>query len=235
MNDYSLHLMFSRCLEAGPGLGAALLTGFAASLHCLAMCGGLSASLALRFPSKPAGVLAGGGTARISLRALVEAQTARIGVYAVFGAVAGAVGHGLKAGPLPVDMLEVMSWASAAVLVTIGLSIAGLAPVSGLAARLAAPLTRRLHHLHRFGPAGLGMVWGLMPCSMVYLMTLYAGMSGGALSGAALMAAFGIATLPALTAAAAGADIFTRLGQTKTLRLAAGGALAGLGILGAAL
>lgn len=50
----------------------------------------------------------------------------------------------------------------------------------------------------------LGMLWGWLPCGMVYSVLAGAAVSGDAVNGAAIMAAFGAGTLPLLLALGAG-------------------------------
>ncbi|NNM13520.1 MAG: sulfite exporter TauE/SafE family protein, partial [Gammaproteobacteria bacterium] len=44
----------------------------------------------------------------------------------------------------------------------------------------------------------LGMLWGLIPCALVYTMLLTATVSGTVSQGAGIMFAFGLGTLPAM-------------------------------------
>jgi len=65
----------------------------------------------------------------------------------------------------------------------------------------ALPILRPL--LHRPGPPGritLGLVWGLVPCALVYSVFPLAFFAGGHWQGAAVMLAFGLGTLPNLAA-----------------------------------
>lgn len=224
---HALHLILSQCSEQALGLASGFVAGFASSLHCLAMCGGIAAAIGLR--GAPAG--APRGAVPISRAIfLIQAQLARVAVYIAMGAVAGLAGTAIASGESSAAGLAVLRWLSAAVLVTMGLSIAGWAPFQGLGARLASPLTRRLHHLHRFGAPGLGAVWGLMPCSMVYLMTAYAALTGSPAQGALVMAGFGLGTIPMLTAAAIGASAFADLARSTPARIGAGALLIGFGV-----
>lgn len=223
---HTLHALMSQCSDGTLGFASGLVAGFGASLHCLAMCGGIAAALSMR--GAPAGA---GGMGVLASRAaiLAQAQAGRITVYVVFGAIAGLAGTSIASGETSAPGLAVLRWLSAAVLVTMGLSVAGWAPLQGTGARLAAPLTRRLHHLHRFGAPGLGAVWGLMPCSMVYLMTVYAALTGSAAQGALVMAGFGLGTVPMLMAAGSGASAFASLTRSPAARIVAGLALIGFG------
>jgi len=52
-------------------------------------------------------------------------------------------------------------------------------------------------HIYRQA-AAYGLLWGLMPCAMVYTMLLYASFAGSFVYGGLVMFAFGLGTLPAL-------------------------------------
>jgi len=60
------------------------------------------------------------------------------------------------------------------------------------------PLLARQGHGPRFA---LGLVWGLVPCALIYSVLPLALFAGGAWQGAAVMLAFGAGTLPNLVAA----------------------------------
>ena len=175
---------------------AGLIAGLAASVHCLAMCGGVAAAVAVN-----AGAARG---AAGKTWVLIQAQLARVAVYIALGIAAGAVGWGFHGDPDAGAAHAVLRWLAALTLVIAAYAVAEIPLFGGaaghFAAKLASPVYRRLHHLHRFGPAGLGAAWGLMPCAMVYIATFYAGVSGGPLQGALIMAGFGLGTIPALTA-----------------------------------
>ena len=72
-------------------------------------------------------------------------------------------------------------------------------------------------------PLLLGLLWGWLPCGLVYSLLLAAAVAGGPVRGAATMVAFGLGTVPAMAGLA---FIGTRLPRP-------GGALAR--VLGAAL
>jgi len=211
---------------------AGLIAGLSSSAHCLAMCGGIAAAIALRSgqPGAPPW-----RTALGRARVIGEASAARIIVYVALGAVAGALGWGLsEAGPGPAIRI-LARYLSALVLIAAALTVLEIplfgGRLGGLTARVSAPLTRRLHHLHRFGAAGLGLAWGLTPCAMVYLATFYAGLSGSAAQGALVMAGFGLGTAPALIALGAGAGALPALARSAWLKAVAAAALVALAVL----
>jgi sulfite exporter TauE/SafE len=181
-------------------LFAALVAGLVGSTHCLGMCGGIAGALGV---SARAATDAGPGAALYTLLFNIG----RISSYTLIGALAGWLGAGLmSAADLP-------AWSAAArgltgaLMVLIGLQIAfgwsllRFVEESGARfwARLA-PVARRLLPLRTPRQAlMLGMLWGWLPCGLVYSILLMALLAGDPAGSALLMAAFGLGTLPAMT------------------------------------
>ncbi len=68
-----------------------------------------------------------------------------------------------------------------------------------------------------------GMVWGWLPCGLVYSMLIMALSAGGALEGGLVMLAFGLGTLPNLLLMGTFVFFFTRLARNNLVRKVAGG------------
>lgn len=185
---------------------SAWLVGALGGVHCLAMCGGFMAALSARDRAT------GDGTAPLlPARAIVRQQlvyhAGRIAMYMLLGAAFGTAGAtALQAAEiLPVQ--RALYVIANAFLLILGLSlvtrftaVAWLQRVGGTVFGVALPMLRPL--LQRPGPAGritLGLVWGLVPCALVYSVLPLALFSGGIWEGAAVMLAFGLGTLPNLT------------------------------------
>lgn len=77
-----------------------------------------------------------------------------------------------------------------------------------------------------------GMVWGLVPCGLVYSVLPLAFLSGDVLTGAALMLAFGLGTLPNLLLISKFSAALTQFGQYIWVRYIAAGLLLSAGIFG---
>jgi sulfite exporter TauE/SafE len=77
-----------------------------------------------------------------------------------------------------------------------------------------------------------GMLWGLVPCGLVYSVLPLAFLSGDALTGAALMLAFGLGTLPNLLLISRFSAALTQFGQYVWVRYTAAGLLLSAGIFG---
>lgn len=214
-------------------LTAAMLAGMAGSGHCFSMCGGLAGALALRTRSRD------GSSA--SLRRALLHHTGRLSGYAIAGALFGFFGASLDAALDLPRLATFLRIASGITLILIALRI--LAGWNALAwlERLGALFWRRLQPLVRRAGSGndassallLGLLWGWLPCGMAYSMLLFAVLTGEATRGAAVMAAFGLGTLPAMLASSM---LFSQLHQrlkqhwpravTGMLLLAFGGWLA---------
>jgi sulfite exporter TauE/SafE len=183
------------------GIVTALVAGLFGSAHCVAMCGGIATALGT----------ARDGDARDARRNRpLLYQLGRVTSYGCAGALAGALGAATGA-VLAVDgWSEVLRLATACVIIIIGLDIALGANarsrwlrtperLGALLWRRAAPAAMRLIPTRPTARAlTLGLLWGWLPCGLVYSVLLAAAVSGDALHGAAIMIAFGLGTLPAM-------------------------------------
>lgn len=185
---------------------AALVAGLVGSGHCVLMCGGIAGALELA--AQRNGACAGG-----ALRFPLFYNLGRVASYTAAGAAAGAMGGGtLALSPSPQARLA-FTLLAALVLVIVGLRLAagfrqlGALDRAGAAAwRRIAPLTRALFPVTTPARAfGVGIAWGWLPCGMAYAMLVAAWLSGDSLGGAAIMAMFGIGTLPAMLVLGGGA------------------------------
>ena len=127
-------------------------------------------------------------------------------------------------------MQHILFAAANLLLLFIGLYLAGLNAYAAQVEKLGRPVWRRLNPLlNRLLPIqntpacfGVGLLWGWLPCGMVYSASLYALGSGKAADGALMMLAFGLGTLPNLLAMGLFANQLKSLLQHPRFRLAAG-------------
>lgn len=205
-------------------IGGAVL-GLAGSLHCAGLCGGIASSLLLATSSPDA---AASGRAAMLLRI----QLGRALSYTLFGAAVGAGGAAFGGLVALAGVQPTMRIAAACVLAWTGLSVAGLVPGFRVIDRvLAVASTMRARSPRRLTPSlALGMAWGFAPCGMVYAALLNAMLSGSTLAGAEFMAGFGLATIPAVAAAAFGVTTLASARVSRPgVRSALGAALVALG------
>jgi sulfite exporter TauE/SafE len=211
---------------------AALAAGLLGGLHCLAMCG---AYVALAqspggFPLRPR---------RAILADLAVAHAARVATYATLGALLGAAGGTALAAtvsPLQRTLYVIANLLLLALAVGIvrGRTAPDVLEAAGARAYAAlAPVAGRVLRGHGTGARlGLGVLWGLTPCALVYGVLPLALLSGGAWQGAAIMLAFGVGTLPNLLAAGYVVARARRWLASRTVRWAAGAIVAAFALAG---
>jgi len=203
-------------------LAAAFVAGLAGSVHCVAMCGGISGALGLMARRR------GLSTGRVALHA-VGNQLGRVGSYALAGAVCGAFGGALVT---LFDLEPVVLAArigggillmAVAMRVLFGWQLT--APLERLGARAWARLAPGLRKLPVQGFGGavlLGIGWGWMPSGLVYSLLVFAATTGSAVHGAATMALFGMGTWPMLLGGSLFSAQLARLGVARRIHATAG-------------
>jgi uncharacterized protein len=207
-------------------VGGAVL-GLAGSLHCAGLCGGIASSLLLATSAPDA---AASGRAATLLRI----QLGRALSYTLFGAAVGAGGAAFGGLITLAGVQPAMRIAAACALAWTGLSVAGLVPgfrvIDRVLATASAMRRRSSQRLPLASSLALGIAWGFAPCGMVYAALLNAMLSGSTLAGAEFMAGFGLATIPAVAAAAFGVtSLASARVSRRGFRSALGAALVALG------
>jgi sulfite exporter TauE/SafE len=174
----------------------AFLAGLLGSTHCLGMCGGIATAL--------------GASGQRSLWQPLLYQLGRLSSYAAAGAVAGGVGAAAGFAFAVSRWSEWLRLATAVVVIVIGLDISfgATARTAWLRAperwgarlwrRIAPTASRWLPTAPAARALALGLLWGWLPCGLVYSVLLAAAVAGSAARGGATMLAFGIGTLPAM-------------------------------------
>jgi sulfite exporter TauE/SafE len=221
------------------------MIGMLGSVHCVGMCGGIVSAFSLTasrrvFPMAVTASPAVHYVAHSELSTAMAYNLGRIASYASAGAIAGGLAQGARA-LTGISVLQIGAyWVANLLLVAIGLYLTGawkglasLERMGGLLWRRIQPFTGRLLPLDSLPKAvALGALWGWLPCGMVYSVLLTAMLSGTAVSGALVMAAFGLGTLPTLlTMSLFGARLKTWM-QRRPVRVGAGLIVVGFGLLG---
>jgi len=174
------------------GFLALFLVGLLGGTHCVGMCGGIVGAMSM------------GGKAGWGMH--LAYNGGRILSYVTAGAIAGALGAasmGLE-GQVPARMA--LYFIANLMLVALGLYLLGITGALAFTERAGQGLWRRLQPLtRRFLPVRsvaqafpLGLLWGWLPCGLVYSALATALAAGSAGRGAAAMLAFGLGTLPNL-------------------------------------
>jgi len=207
------------------GFLALFLVGLLGGTHCVGMCGGIVGALSMGRPSP--------------LPLLLAYNLGRIASYGIAGAIAGAVGSVVVlSGQLPLRIA--LHVAASLMLVALGLYLIGVTRALAFTERAGQKLWQRIQPLtRRYLPADtparafpLGLLWGWLPCGLVYSALATALTAGSATRGALLMLAFGAGTLPNLLLAGL---LLTRLRgrvQQPLARAVAGTLVAAFGCWG---
>lgn len=178
---------------------AAFLVGLLGGVHCVGMCGGIVTALALGLPREVR------DSARM-LPYLLAYNLARIASYTLAGVLLGGVGYlaahwsGLRHAQLGLQVL------AALFMIALGLYLAGwwlglarLERAGSQVWRHVEPLGRRFLPVRTPGQAFLlGLLWGWLPCGLVYSVLVWSISRGDAIEGGLLMLSFGLGTLPTL-------------------------------------
>lgn len=194
-----------------PMLMSALLLGLFGSVHCLGMCGGIAGALGQALPEHAPGA--------DWLRGILY-SSGRITSYTLAGAGAGLAGEAFAMGT---GLGIVLRVCAGVLILAFGLHVAGwwnglaaLERIGLVAWRRLAPLARQIGRPDRIPKIfAVGMLWGWLPCGLVYSALMAASTTGTMALGAAFMACFGLGTLPALLAAS---GFGARLGAFLALR-----------------
>lgn len=180
-----------------PVLAAAFGAGLLGSAHCLGMCAGIS------------GLFAVGATVasiNTQLPLAISYNVGRVLSYAFLGIMVAAIGS-TAIGAIP-GLAGPVRLASGLLIVIIGLQVAFnwrlLTPLEKVGAAIWNRLAPRAKGLipatSIASAAGLGLIWGWLPCGLVYGALLLAATTADPVGGGLVMIAFGLGTMPAMIA-----------------------------------
>ncbi|HEY5512910.1 MAG TPA: sulfite exporter TauE/SafE family protein [Geomonas sp.] len=206
----------------------AFLAGLAGSFHCIGMCGGIVAALAMTGAGQSFG-------SRLQFQLCYN--LGRVSTYTLLGALAGLIGSSLDL----MALRSVSSWffiGANLFVIAVGLSSAlglnalNLSSLEGRGARFfAAPVRRAISSKSALAFFPLGLALGFLPCGLVYAPLMVAAASGGPGLGAATMAALGLGTFPVLLLLGTASSAISGALRSAMLR-AAGLAVALMGAAG---
>lgn len=210
---------------------SAFLVGLLGGGHCVGMCGGIVGAATITLPGQ-----------RPQLPFLFAYNTGRIASYTMAGVLAGLIGASgfFLDHVLPVE--KILYALASLMLVVLGLYLAGwwqgvlvLERAGGALWKRLQPLSKKLLPLRSTPQAiALGLVWGWLPCGLVYSVLVAAMATSSALHGGMLMLAFGLGTLPTLLAMGLAAVRLKRFLQNLWVRRVSGLLVLGFGAIGLA-
>lgn len=196
----------------GLSLIPVFMIGLLGGVHCVGMCGGIVSAFSVApgarrvIPVAVRDVRASAHAVQDDALRVLAYNAGRITSYAAAGAIAG----GLAGSARTLSSLSSIqvggNWLANLMLVALGLylmdawhGLARLEAAGKLVWKRVQPMMKHLVPIDTPAKAlALGALWGWVPCGMVYSVLLTAMFSGSAMSGAAVMLAFGLGTMPVL-------------------------------------
>jgi sulfite exporter TauE/SafE len=186
-------------------LTLAFVTGIISSFgHCLGMCGGIVAIYSARQVAQTA---TSGGKASLLTRVIsfLPLHLGRITTYTFFGALIGLAGSFLDQVSGMMGWQGIFSILVGLAMLLVSLSLMGfLPPVEVALASLignSSPMARMrgLFGKRTFiSTLTLGILWGFLPCGLVFAMLVLSARAQTLWGGALTMLAFGLGTIPTL-------------------------------------
>ncbi len=207
---------------------AMLMMALASSVHCFAMCGPI------------VGVLSFGSGRGTKWTQVLGYNLGRLSSYTIAGILAGGMGQIFAERLVGVHLAQqALQMLASIMMMAVAIHISGfcaaLAPIErigGVLWKQLAPLTQRFLPIDSFGKAyGAGLVWGWLPCGLVYSALISAIGAGSAIKGGLMLLSFGVGTLPALLAMGLMGQQLTRLLRWSPMRLVSAGLLFIIGLL----
>lgn len=213
----------------------ALLMGLFSSLHCLGMCGSIIGSLTLSLRREIR------EQKSLLMPFVFSYNVGRITSYSLGGLLAGLAHHVLSMPLGEGHGHRILQIVSALIMAGAGLHIAGWFPrfayiekAGGVIWKRIEPYGRRLIPVETLPKAFVfGMIWGWLPCGLVYTALALAATTGDVVRSTFTMLAFGVGTLPAVMGVGIMTSLLVRLSNMKKFRQAAGVTLIALSLLAA--
>ena len=210
------------------------LAGLLGGPHCVGMCGGIVGALG-GLVASPASTGPKSGVRPIFLQ--VGYHAGRLTSYTLAGLLAGGLGGALLLSGSLGLRLGLLALAGV-MLLGMGLYLIGLPQLllplerfGALGWKKLQPLSRPFIPVRRFSQAfPLGLIWGWLPCGLVYTALTSALSSGGAGQGGLIMLTFGLGTLPNMLLAGLFAARVRGFMQQRVVRWLAGLLIIGFGV-----
>ena len=215
---------------------SAFLLGFLGSTHCLGMCGGLASALGLNTQSAPAQNKTIASSHQSSFPTLLLAYNlGRITSYCIAGLIVGLAGFWLSQ---QLAALNLLRYLAGIMLILMGLYLAqwfnGIAFTEKLGSKLwpfIQPLGKRFMPVNSVRDAiAVGMVWGWLPCGLVYSAMIWASLEASVIGSMLIMLFFGLGTLPAMLASGYFAQSLGNFIKQRCFRSSAGLMMIGFGV-----
>lgn len=207
-------------------LFAYFLAGLLGGGHCAGMCGGIVTAFSFQLP-----------TSHSRWPWHLVFNLGRISGYGLMGVLLGGMAGWATRGMLD-SVQQALQLVAHLLLVGMGLQIAGWSIWVRNIEKIGAPVWRKVQPvLARLLPVrnlwhclAAGMLWGWLPCGLVYTASMAAMASADPIKGGSIMLLFGLGTLPNLLLIASGGELLRDWLRTPWIRRCLGCVLIGFGI-----
>ena len=213
----------------------AFLMGLFSSMHCIGMCGSIIGTLTLSLSPEIR------NNKKLLLPFVFNYNFGRITSYTIAGAIVGVIEAMLTLHLGQTHGHRALQLLSAAIMAGAGLYIAGWFPRFAYIEKagiyfwkIIEPYGRKLIPVKNHTQAYLfGMVWGWLPCGLVYAALTLAATAGDVSKSALTMLAFGLGTLPAVMGVGIMTHVLTRLSRMQRFKQVVGLLMMALALLAA--
>ncbi|ODQ00774.1 sulfite exporter TauE/SafE family protein [Salinivibrio sp. SS2] len=194
----------------------AFVIGLVGAGHCIGMCGGVAAAMSLGIPKHKA-----------KWPYLLLYNLGRITSYTIAGALIGGAVASILAMSDLTHQLAVLRLFAAVMMLLLAAYLAhiwnGLSYIERVGGKLwqrVSPLSSKLLPLKSPTYAlPFGLLWGWLPCGLVYSALSWSAVAGSASGGALIMFGFGLGTLPAMITVGALAERIKPILNNRLIRL----------------
>lgn len=195
---------------------AAFVIGLFSSLHCIGMCGSIIGTLTYSLSQELR------NNKRILFSIILSYNLGRVASYAIAGAVVGLLSLPFSQGMA----YRFLQLASAAIMTGAGLYIGGWFPrfayIEKMGSRfwkLIEPFGRKMIPVKTRSQAMLfGMIWGWLPCGLIYTALALAATTGNVMHSSMTMLAFGLGTLPAVVGVGIMTSLLAKLSKARLFK-----------------
>ena len=211
----------------------AFVVGLLSTIHCIGMCGGLVGAMTMSLSPD----------IRQNQLKLTQYTFAynlgRIISYMIAGLLVGLLGQVFKDFIMPEQGIGLLRLIASIMIIAMGFYIAGWFPQFSRIEKMGVPVWSLLQPLgQRLLPVDkiwkayfFGMVWGWLPCGLVYYMLLMSPANDGAINSALFMLAFGLGTLIPMMSVGFLTGKITQFRNSKRIRHLSGILLIIMGII----
>ncbi len=179
-------------------LFSVFLTGLFGSVHCVGMCGGIVGALTVCLPHQVRQ-----SPFHVTLYLIIY-NLGRLSSYTIAGLLVGLIGSQLTHSLLPETFHQFSMWISGIFMIALGLHLGQWWQTLAFLERMGHHVWCRVEPLGRhllpvktpLQAYGMGLVWGWLPCGLIYSVLVLPLTAKSAWQGGLLMFAFGSGTLP---------------------------------------